>query len=177
MTGGFNTDKLAHFVEGNVFIVSSGGLGRRREDGLGEGVGFLQAGRKLDARDLAGGFVFLPRGAGDVAAHDALDGEHFGALHEHGASAKLVGVFADLLRVLVDVGGNQVIGDDVSQVIEPEQGDLAEDASLVGDAGSQDVVEGRDAVSGDEQQLLVANGVNVTDFAAGVKVEIGEVCL
>jgi hypothetical protein len=70
-----------------------------------------------------------------------------------------------------------VVGNDVGQVIEPEQGNLAEDASLVGDACGQNVVEGLNAVGGDEKQLLVANRVDVTDLAAGVKVEIGEVGL
>ena len=117
------------------------------------------------------------RGAGDVSAHDALDREHFGALHQHGAAAQLVGVFANGRRVLVDIGGDEVVGDDVGEEIEPEQGNLAEDASFVRDAGGQDVVEGGDAVGGDEKQLLVADGVDVADLAAGVKVEIGEVSL
>ena len=79
--------------------------------------------------------------------------------------------------ILVDVGGDQVIGDDFGEEIEPEQGKLGEDASLVGDAGGQDVVEGRDAVGGDEKQLLIVDGVDVADLAAGVKVEVGEVSL
>ena len=47
----------------------------------------------------------------------------------------------------------------------------------MGDAGSENVVEGRDSVGGDEQQLVVADGVHVTDLSAGVKVKIGEVSL
>src|SRR5208337_2174335 len=136
-----------------------------REDALWKGVGFPKARGKGDAGDLAGGFVFFPRGAGDVSTHDALDREHFGALHQHGAAAQLVGVFANGRRVLVDIGGDEVIGDDVGEVVEPEQGNLAEDVSFVRDAG------------GDEKQLPVADGVDVADLAAGVKVEIGEVSL
>ncbi len=70
-----------------------------------------------------------------------------------------------------------MVGDDVGEVVEPEQRELGEDASLVGDAGGQNVVEGRNPVGGDEEQLLVADGVDVADLAAGVKVEIGEVSL
>ena len=157
--------------------MASRGFGGRREDGLGKGVGFFQARGQRDAGDLAGGLVFLPGGAGDVAAHHALDREHFGALHQHGASTQLVGVFADRGRILVDIGGDQMVGDEVGEVIEPEQGNLAEHASLVGDAGGQNVVEGRDAVGGDKKQLLVADGIDVPHFAAGVKLEIGEVSL
>jgi len=70
-----------------------------------------------------------------------------------------------------------VVGDDLGEIIEPEHRNLAEDASLVGDAGGQNVVEGRDAVGGDEQQLLVAYRVNITHLTAGVKLEIGKVSL
>ena len=45
----------------------------------------------------------------------------------------------------------------------------------MGNASGQDVVECRDAVGGDEQQLLVVDVVDVANLAAGVKVEIGEV--
>src|SRR5580692_12618107 len=177
MAGGFDADDRAHLIEGNVLVVARCGLGRGREDALGKGVGLFQACGKGDAGNFAGGFVFFPGRAGDVSADDALDREHFGALHEHGAPAQLVGVFADGGRVLGDVGGDEVVGNDVGEVVEPEQGYLAEDVSLVGDAGGQDVVEGGDAVGGDEKQLLVADGVDVADFAAGVKVEIGEISL
>ena len=137
---------------------------------------FRPAGRVMP-RDFAGGLVFLPGRAGDVSADDALDREHFGALHQHGAPAKLVGIFADGCRILVDVGRDQVVGDDVGEVIEPEEGNLGEHASFVGDAGGQNVVESGNAVGGDEKQLLVADGVNIAHLAAGVKVEVGEVSL
>ena len=45
------------------------------------------------------------------------------------------------------------------------------------DAGRQNVVESGDAVGGDEEQLLVAHGVDVTDLAAGMKVEFGKIGL
>src|SRR5208282_3729593 len=120
---------------------------------------------------------FLPGRTRNVAADDTLYGKHFSTLDEHGASAELVGILADSRRILVHVDGDEVVGNDVGQVIEPEQGNLAQDASLVGDARGQDVVESRNAVGGDEKQLLVANGIDVTDLAAGVKVEIREVSL
>ena len=70
-----------------------------------------------------------------------------------------------------------MIGDDVGEEVEPEQGDLGQDASLVRDAGGENVVEGGDAVGGDEQQMVVVEGVDVADFAAGVQLEVGEVGL
>ena len=145
--------------------------------GSGKASDSFRPGGKRDAADLAGGLVFLPGGAGDVAAHHALDREHFGALHQHGASAQLVGILADRRRILVDLGRDQVVGDDIGEVIEPEQGNLGQDAALVGNAGGQNVVEGGDAVGGDEEQLLVAEAVHIAHLAAGMKVEIGEVSL
>ena len=47
-----------------------------------------------------------------------------------------------LEQVLVDIGRDQVVRNDVSEEIEPEERDLAEDASLMGDARGQNVVEG-----------------------------------
>ena len=54
---------------------------------------------------------------------------------------------------------------DVAEAAEPEDGDLVEDLSLVGDAGREDDVERGDAVGGDEQER-VAEVVDVADFAA-----------
>ena len=41
----------------------------------------------------------------------------------------------------------------VAEEIEPEERELGGDATLVGDAAAEDVVEGGDAVGGDEQKL------------------------
>ena len=70
-----------------------------------------------------------------------------------------------------------MIRDEVGEVVEPKQGNLAQHASLMGDAGSQDIVKGRNTVGGDEQQLLVANAVHVPHLAAGVEVKVGEVSM
>ncbi len=78
---------------------------------------------------------------------------------------------------MVDIRGDQVVGDDLGEVVEPEQRNLVEHPSLVRDAGGQNVVEGRDAVGGDEKQLLITDGVNITHLATGVKLKIGKVSL
>jgi len=59
-----------------------------------------------------------------------------------------------------------VIGDDVAGLLEPEGGELCEDASLIGDAGGQDDVEGGYAVGGDDQEPVV-QVVDVAHLAAG----------
>src|ERR1700683_3609218 len=141
------------------------------------GAVFVQACGKPNARNRAGGLVFLPGGAGDVAAHHAFDRKHLCALDQHRASTQLVGVFANRGWVLVHLGGDQMVGDDVGKIIEPEQGKLAEDVPLLGNAGGQNVVEGGDAIGGDKKQLLVADAIHVAHLAAGVELEIGEVSL
>jgi hypothetical protein len=45
----------------------------------------------------------------------------------------------------------------------------------VRDAGGQDVIEGGNAVGRDEQQLFAIHPVHVSDFTAGVKLEIREI--
>ena len=57
-------------------------------------------------------------------------------------------------------GGEEVVGDGVLEVVEPEGGYLGEDGAFVRDAGAEDVVEGGDAVGGDEEEV-VAEGVEV----------------
>ena len=76
-----------------------------------------------------------------------------------------------------NVGGDEMVGHDIGEVIEPEHRNLVQYASLMRDAGGQNVVEGRNAVGRDEKQLLVANAVHVSHLAAGVKLEVGEVGL
>ncbi|MNY53601.1 hypothetical protein D3C86_1893680 [compost metagenome] len=54
---------------------------------------------------------------------------------------------------------------DVRQLAEPEVGHLVQHAALGRDRLAQDNVERREAVGGDDQQLVVANGVVVADLA------------
>ena len=63
-----------HRVEVDVLVVLAVlGLGRRREDRLGQPVALAQPGRQRDAADRAARLVLLPAGAGEVAADDDLD--------------------------------------------------------------------------------------------------------
>jgi len=47
-----------------------------------------------------------------------------------------------------------MIGNDVFQQIEPEEGKLREDAAFVGNGRWEDDVESGEAVGGDDQQLI-----------------------
>ena len=126
---------------------------------------------------MSGGFVFLPSGSRNVASHHAFHGKHFRPGHDHGAATELIGILLQRCRVLVDIGSNQVVRNQVTKQIEPEKRNLCKHPALVRDAGGQDVIEGGDAVGGDEQQALPVQDVHVAHFAAGVKFKFREVCL
>ena len=84
-----SADGVDHLLEGDVFVVADGVLGCGGEDRLGEAVGLAQACGELDAADGSGLLVILPAGAGEIAADDALDGEHLGAFDDHAAAFEL----------------------------------------------------------------------------------------
>ncbi len=64
----------------------------------------------------------------------------------------MVGVFLGRGGIARYVGGDDVVGDNVAQELEPEKGNLGEYTPLVGNAGGQHIVEGkRDAIGGDEK--------------------------
>ena len=102
--------------------------------------------------------VVLPARAGDVAAHDALHRHHLEPLDEHRAAAVLLG----------HVGvGDEVVRADVAGAVEPERGQAGEHLALVRDRRRVDHVVGGDAVGGDQQQAVVARGVDVADLPLG----------
>ena len=102
-------------------------------------------------------------GAGEVAAGHALDREHLEPLAHDRAAGDGVG----------HVGGDDVVGHQVGQLVEPPQRHPGQDLALVGDGGVEDEVEGRDPVAGDHQQPAgVLAGVEPVEVAhlAGVEV-------
>jgi hypothetical protein len=51
----------------------------------------------------------------------------------------------------IDIGADEVVGNDVLEEAEPELGHGREDGALAGDGRGQDDVERRDAIRGDDQ--------------------------
>ena len=76
------------------------------------------------------------------------------------------------LRVTGYVGSDEMVGNEVSEKVEPEQGDLREHAALMRNAGCQHVVECGDAIGGNKEQVVAVEIVDVSDFAAGEKFQI-----
>jgi hypothetical protein len=70
-----------------------------------------------------------------------------------------------------------MVFDGVFQEVEPEEGELGEDTTLVRDAGTEDIVEGGDAVGGDEEELVLVERVDVAYLAAGSERETAEIGL
>ena len=132
--------------------------------GVGQALGLAQAGRQLDARDLAGGLVVLPARAGDVAAHHALDRQHPQLAHGHRAPADVVG---DALG-----GRDEVVVDDVPGAPEPEGRQAGEHRALVRDRRRMHDVVRRDPVAGDHQDA-VAEVVHLSDLPAGDERKVG----
>ena len=162
--GGFLTDELHGLgVVDRLVMIADGGLGRRGEEDLVELGGVLIALTELLAVDGLGLLIFLPPRAGEIAAGDALDLDHVDLLDEHGASAKIFLVGLEFGRILIDVGGDEVVLH--AEELHPEERELVEDLTLVGHAAGQDHVEGADAV-GDDHQELVAEIEDIADLAA-----------
>ncbi len=158
-------DAVFHLFEGDVLVVLADvGLGGRGEQRLGQLVGLAQAGGQLDAADGAACLIVLPAGADDVAAHDGFHQDRLEALGHDGAAAHL---FHFVRR---DHGfrrhAGQVVRHDVAELLEPEVAHLVQHHALARDRLVHDHVEGRQAVGGDDQDLVVADGVVVAHFAA-----------
>jgi len=143
-------------------VVADLSLGGGGVDGLGQFVGLFQALGQLDAAHLAGLLVAGPAAAGDVAAHDALDGQH-GQLAAHHAVAVELGLLEELRHIL-HVHAQHVVGQQIAGVIEPEFAHLGEHGALFGDLVFQDDVKCRDAVGGNHDEA-VAVVIDLADLA------------
>ena len=86
----------------------------------------------------------------------------------------MVRVWVDLGGILVHVGSDEVVGNNVPEKIEPEQGNLGQDLSFVGNASREDVVERGNAIGCHKQETVAIETVNVSDLPAGMKLEILE---
>jgi hypothetical protein len=82
----------------------------------------------------------------------------------------------ELGRVLRHVAGQHMVAHHLFQPAEPEERELGEDATLVGDASGQHHIVGAQPVGGDDQQP-VAQVVHVPDLTPTRGPEVRERCL
>ena len=138
-------------------------------------VGLAQARRAARCRTRAPVFwySFQPE-PDEVAAHDALDRDRLGAPDQHRPAAQHVGVPAAAPAGYASGRCRRTWFGTTSRVsAEPERGQLRQHLALVGDARPEDVVERRDAVGRDDEQV-VAGVVEVAHLAAAERGEAGK---
>ncbi len=144
-------------------------LGGRRVNRRGQLGGVLQPGGQLDAAHRLVVLVFLPAAARQIAAHHRFDRQGFEALDQHRAPdhlRHLGGAHHALGRVTgeVDRADVQTLG---AQLVKPEQRHLRQQRALAGNRLAHDHVKRTQAVAGDHQDAVVADGVVVAHLATG----------
>ena len=160
---------LAATLERNVLVVVADlGLRGRREQRLGKLGSLRQALGQLNAADGAVLVIGLLARTGQIAADDALDRNRLGLLDQHGAACEVVTILGKLLGEIRRVDGNEVVGNDVGKLIEPECRDAVEHLSLKRNLVGENKVERRNAVGGDHQQVFTGI-VDITNLATGIR--------
>ena len=101
-------------------------------------------------------------------------GNGIGAADQHRAAIQLRGVGRELAGKILR--GNHVVRHHVRQLFEPEQRELRQHASLIGNRRGQNDVESRKAVRRHDQQS-VAEIVDVADLSAPVELKPRKICL
>ena len=149
-------------------MVADRGLRGRREQRLGKLGGLGQTLGQLNAADGTVLVIGLLARTGQIAADDALDRNRLGLLDQHGAACEVVTILGKLLGEIRRVDGNEVVGNDVGKLIEPECRDAVEHLSLKRNLVGKNEVERRNAVGGDHQQVFTGI-VDITNLATGIR--------
>ncbi len=152
----------------DVDVVAALRLRGWRENRLRQALRLAQTGRQPDTADLTRQQVVLPGRPRQVAASHALDRQRLGPSHQHRTAREQLAGLARFCRKLGRIGRHHVVCDDRTRPVEPERGDLRQDLPLVGDAGSEHVVEGRNAIGCDDEEL-VAEIVDVADLSLPIR--------
>src|SRR5207248_4881427 len=150
---------------GDVLVVTALGLRRGGEDRIGQLLGLEGRPRQLLAGDGAERLVLGPGRARDVAARDALDVDPLAVLDEHRTADERL-VLAECPREAPHVGADQVVGDDLLGLAEPEIRDLGQHATLVRYRRRKHDVERGEPVARHDHELVRAGLVYVPDLAA-----------
>ena len=119
----------ALLVRNILVMVADFRLGGRRVDWLRELVRFFKPFRERNPAYCAVFLVASPAAAGDVAPHDALDGQHL-KLFAHHAVAVILRL-AEKFRHIFHIYGNHMVWQDVPGHVEPEFGHLGKDSSFL----------------------------------------------
>src|ERR1700681_2787250 len=121
------------------------------------------------------GFVLLPGRSGNIASYHALDRDHLRAHHHRRPPVQLVGILLRRWGISFHIVRDHMVGHEVAEEIEPEEGNLGQYASLMWNASGQHIVESRDAIGGNEEKMLTVEIVHIPDLTAGVQFQFREV--
>lgn len=154
-------DDVEGLFEADVFVVAHVRLGARRVERLFELLAELQIFGEDMTADLTGLLVVLPAGTDDVAADDAFHGVAVSLLHDHGATAEVIGVLLQDFRIFVHVGCDEVVLH--AELLEPEERKLVQDFALARNRGGENHVKGGKTVASNHQEA-VAEVVHVAYF-------------
>jgi hypothetical protein len=156
LEGGLLADLVDELRERDVLVVAAlRRLGGGREDRALEALAAAQPLGECQSGDGARLAVLLPARPGEVAADDALDGDHVELLDDQGAAG-------DIRRY---VGADEMGRHDVAELAEPPRRQLREDGALARDRRGEHAIVGRDVVSGQQQELVVGERVQLTDLS------------
>src|SRR5713226_2181514 len=162
-------ENLAHARNRDVLVVAGLGLGRRTEDRRLQFCTLEQTRRQLLACQRAGLRVFLPGRAREIAADHAFDRKHLRAPAQHRATGER-GAMSLQRRHFIDdgvgIGADHVMRHHALELVEPPGADLGQYRALHRDRFGHDHVEGADAVGGQQQHAVAADGVDIADLAA-----------
>ncbi len=140
-------------------------LGGRRENRLLQARRFDQALRQRNAAHSSRPLILLPTGTDEIAPDDALHRRRGTFLNQHGASLQPGDMRSAGHGKLIGFCRDQVIGYDVFHHFEPVFRQRRKDYAFARNRCGEDDVERRNAIAGDEQELVIKI-VNVTDFTS-----------
>ena len=172
--GEFLAQKIGRLPLADIDVVAALCLRGWRENRFRQLGRFEQTGGQLDTADALVLLVFLPAGTGEVTPHNAFYRQRPAFSDDHGASFELLAVRLELCGEAGELGRQDVVWDDMSDLFKPELRDGREDAPLERNACGHDHVESRDAVGG-EKQKPVAQVENLADLAATQFLQAGNV--
>ena len=144
-------------------MIAHSGLGGGGEENFIQLFSLLITGAQLNAADFTGFLIIFPAGAHEIAANNALNGNHLSLADDQGTALEIFGVGFQLFA-----GGHisrkQMVGH-ILEKIEPEQRNLGEHFTFAGHSAGEHHVKSTQTVCGDEKKCI-AQIVDITDFAA-----------
>src|SRR6266851_447804 len=110
--------------------------------------------------------IIFPSRSDQITSHHTLYRKHFSATHEHRAASQHLCMTTHGFRHFIDIAGEQVVCNNVSQFLKPELGKRGEHFTFSFDGSRQYAIESGNAIRRHDQQTLIVYSVNVAHFTA-----------